>query len=367
MYSRRVRSDDDQASRSAARASKSTARSEPPARSDLRSADADAAPDPLSTVLDAVRLRGALFFVVDAGAPWYAEAPAGSALAPVIMTGCGHVISYHLVTAGSCYCALPGMPLTRVDAGDVIVVPHGTPYSLSTTPRDYHASPLESLLPFFSQMARGALPRVVVEGGATGERIGVACGFLGCDARPFNPLIAALPPLIHMRRAQAGPQSPDRLAALIEFAQAESRQPRAGSDCVLLRISELLFVELVRSYVATLPAQQTGWLAGLRDPIVARALALLHQQPAAAWTLERLADQAAASRSTLAARFAHFVGQPPMQYLTSWRMQLATRLLADSANKVSAVALAVGYDSEAAFSRAFKKAVGASPSAWRSR
>jgi AraC-like DNA-binding protein len=362
-----VRSDDDRPSSSAARASKSPARPEPPQHADLAAALPPA--DTLSTVLDAVRLRGALFFVVDAGSSWVAEAPAGDVLAPVIMPGCEHVISYHLVTAGACYCSLPGLPSTRVDAGDVIVVPHGTPYALSSTPRELVPSPPESLLPFFSQMARGELPRVLVEGdrSTTGERIHVACGFLGCDARPFNPLIAALPPLIHLQPAQCGPEATRRLAALIDFAQAESRAPRAGSDCVLLRLSELLFVELVRGYVATLPERETGWLAGLRDPIVARALALLHGRPAHAWTLEQLADRVAASRSTLAARFAGFVGQPPMQYLTRWRMQLATRLLTDTSSKVAAVALAVGYDSEAAFSRAFKKAAGASPSAFRAR
>jgi AraC-like DNA-binding protein len=359
-----VRSDDDQASRTVARASRTPAPGEL-APSPSGAISEESSGDTLSSVLAGVRLRGALFFVIDAGSPWLAEAPPGSALAPVIMPGCDHVISYHLVTSGSCYCALPDQPLARIDEGDVIVLPHGTPYALSSPAQDYAASAPASLLPFFAEMAQGGLPRVLVEGGAARDRIHVACGFLGCDARPFNPLIAALPPLIHLRRAQHGSHS--RLAALIEFAQAESRQPRAGSNCVLLRISELLFVELVRSYVAALPEQETGWLAGLRDPIVARALALLHQRPCEAWTLERLADQAAASRSTLAARFAHFVGQPPMQYLTSWRMQLATRLLADSSNKVAAVALAVGYDSEAAFSRAFKKAVGASPSAWRGR
>jgi AraC-like DNA-binding protein len=320
--------------------------------------------DALSDVLHAVRLSGALLFLIDASSPWTAEAPAGRALAPVILPRAQHVISYHLITAGGCWCALPGAPPVRVEAGDVIVIPHGDPYALTTAPQPFAASPLESLLPFFVQMARGTLPRGLAEGGGGPDRVQVACGFLGCDALPFNPILAALPRLIHTRALTATPD--DRLSGLLEFALAESREPRAGSDCVLLRISELMFVEVVRRYLAALPAEQTGWLAGLRDPIVGRALARLHRDPAQSWTLARLAHEVAVSRSALAARFAHFVGEPPMHYLTRWRMQLAARMLADGDAKVSAVALAIGYDSEAAFSRAFKKAVGAPPATWRS-
>jgi hypothetical protein len=227
--------------------------------------------DTLSDVLQAVRLSGALFFLIEARSPWTAEAPAGSLLAPVILPGARHVISYHLITAGECWCSLPGQPPARARAGDVIVIPHGDPYALSSRAADFAASSADELLPFFEQMAQGALPRVLREGGAGAERIQVACGFLGCDALPFNPIVAALPRLIHMRQPEDA--SGDRLSGLLDFALAESRAPRAGSDCVLSRISELLFVELVRRYVAALPAQQTGWLAGLRDPIVGGARA----------------------------------------------------------------------------------------------
>ena len=134
-----------------------------------------------------------------------------------------------------------------------------------------------------------------------------------------------------------------------------------------LRLAELLFVEVVRRHLAALPAEQTGWLAGLRDPVVGRALALLHERPAHPWTLEEIAHDAGASRSVLAERFALLVGDPPIQYLTRWRMQVAARLLAETTSKVAAVGLAVGYDSEAAFSRAFKKAAGVPPAAWRER
>ena len=187
------------------------------------------------------------------------------------------------------------------------------------------------------------------------------CGFLGCDVRPFNPLLATLPRSCSAA-ARRGRRSLDRL---IDFTLAESRERRPGGECVRLRLSELMFVEVVRRHLAALPAEQTGWLAGLRDPPVGRALALLHERPLTAGRWSELAREVGMSRSALAERFAHLVGQPPMQYLTRWRMQLAARLLSDGAAKVAAVAQEVGYDSEAAFSRAFKKVTGVSPAAWR--
>jgi AraC-like DNA-binding protein len=321
--------------------------------------------DALSDVLRSVRLTGALFFLVDATSPWAAEAPASTVLAPLILPGAQHLVSYHVVTAGGCWAGLPGLVNTRLEAGDVIVFPHGDPYVLASSCGARGEGPEDVALAFFKQMADCQLPSVVTEGGGGPEGAQVLCGFLGCDLLPFNPLLATLPRLIHVRPPAGAPS--DRLAHLVEFAVAESRAPKAGSDCIRLRIAELMFVEVVRRYLEALPAEHIGWLAALRDPTVGRALALLHGEPAHPWTLAELARQAAVSRSALAERFTHLVGQPPMQYLTRWRMQLAGRLLSDGATKVSAVALAVGYDSEAAFSRAFKKAAGMAPAAWRKR
>jgi AraC-like DNA-binding protein len=221
------------------------------------------------------------------------------------------------------------------------------------------------VLAFMRQMAAGRLPFVIREDGGGRERLGLVCGFLGCDVRPFNPLLATLPRLLHVRR-ESRPAG-DPLGQLIDFTIAESRERRAGGECVRLRLSELMFVEVVRRHLATLPAEQRGWLAGLRDPTVGRALARLHERPAHPWTLESLARDVGVSRSVLADRFAHFAGLPPMQYLTRWRMQVAARLLAEGVAKVSAVALEVGYDSEAAFGRAFKKTAGVPPGVWRKR
>ena len=168
--------------------------------------------------------------------------------------------------------------------------------------------------------------------------------------------------MIHLRAAS---QSNDPMRNLIEFALWELREPRSGSQGVLLRLAELMFVEVARRHLETRSEAQTDWLAGLRDPLVARTLALLHGAAAHRWTLDALAARAGSSSSVLAERFSQLVGQPPMQYLTQWRMQLAARMLAESSAKVVAVADAVGYESEAAFSRAFKKSVGVAPTAWR--
>jgi AraC-like DNA-binding protein len=194
----------------------------------------------------------------------------------------------------------------------------------------------------------------------SGPQARFVCGFLGCDARPFNPLLTALPRVIRVSDDANG-----TLAAYVRFALAESRVPRIGGQSVLGRLSELMFLHVVRRYLEGLPADKADWLAGLRDEPVGRALAALHRNPARAWTLQSLAREAGTSRSVLAERFSQFVGQPPIEYLTSWRMQLAANQLRSSTASVAEIANRVGYESEAAFSRAFKKAIGAPPSEWR--
>jgi AraC-like DNA-binding protein len=314
--------------------------------------------------LEAVRLTGALFFLVDAWTPWVAEAPSTEALAPAILPRGQHVISYHLITRGACWCEIAGRPPVPLAAGDVIVIPHGDAYSLSSAPRLRSGLTLEETLGWFRQMAAGQLPFVVQEGGGGPERIGVVCGFLGCDAIPFNPVLATLPELVHVPLPRAGA---DRLAALIDLAVAEARERRPGGRSVLLRLGELMFVEVVRRYLSSVKAGERGWLAGLRDPVVGRALALLHETPARSWTLDDLAREAGASRSVLTERFTNLVGQAPMHYLAAWRIQLASRRLGDGPAKISTVAGEVGYESEAAFSRAFKRLTGVSPATWRRR
>jgi AraC-like DNA-binding protein len=324
--------------------------------------ESPASRDTLSDVLEAVRLTGALFFLVDASTPWAAEAPETETLAPSILTRAQHVVSYHLITRGSCWCEMDGMPPLPLGAGDVIVIPRGDAYALTSEPGLRSGLTLKEGLEWFRLMAEGRLPPVVEEGGGGPERIGVVCGFLGCDALPFNPVLATLPRLVHLRLPRDGA---DHLGALIELAAAEAREARPGTRSVLLRIGELMFVEVIRRTLSSATAEHGGWLAGLRDPVVGRVLALLHEKPARAWTLDDLSREVGTSRSVLTERFTSLIGQAPMHYLASWRMLLAARRLADGA-KVSAVAGEVGYESEAAFSRAFKRLTGVAPASWRS-
>lgn len=317
--------------------------------------------DVLSDMLRSVRLTGAMLFLVEASTPWVSWAPEAEAFRRVVLPSAQHLISLHIVTHGSCWAGLTGAPSERLETGDVLVIPHGDAYYLANPPEAERTCGHEDAVAFFRDMAAGNLSPTVVEGGDGPGKSQFICGFLGCDLRPFNPVLSTLPRLLRI----PAPLSGNGMSHLIAFALNELREHRSAGQVVRLRMAELLFVEVMRRYLETLPSGQTGWLAGLRDPVVARVLALLHNAPAQDWTLDALAAQAATSRSVLAERFVHFIGQPPMQYLRELRMQLACRLLAEDGAKVTAVAAAVGFESEAAFSRAFKKCVGLSPDEWR--
>jgi AraC-like DNA-binding protein len=345
-------------------------------------------------------LRGAVFYFVEGTPPWVAAAPPAQDIIPAIMPGVEHLIEFHGVVRGSCWAAAAGQAPIRLEAGDVILFPQGDAHVVSSAPaervpaadRGFFFSPRPPQLPFSIAMQGeevtirdaastagggapaapegaaaadgGAVTTARLDGGGSGQST-VACGFLGLDARPFNPLLAALPRVLRVPGAALGAGS--WVMTFLRTVVEESNRRRAGGEAVLARMTEMLFIEVLRSYVDGLPPEQTGWLAGMRDPAVGRALSLLHEKPAAPWTLERLGARAGLSRSSLHERFVHFIGQPPMQYLTGWRMQLASGLLRDTDAKVLNIALEVGYESEAAFSRAFKRVAGESPGAWRRR
>jgi AraC-like DNA-binding protein len=314
--------------------------------------------DVLSDVLRAVHLTGAVYFDFDLSSPWVVEAPPSREIVGRVMPGAQRVIEYHLIARGTCWGHAVGHEPRRLREGDLIVFPQGDAHVLSSAPGMRAA-------PDMSAFARSpaSLPVVYELGGGGPESARVVCCFLGCDDRPYNPLLTALPAVLHL--SATSPESTSGwLGTLLHIAARESGSVRPGAANVLARLSELMFVETIRQYLETLPAAQTGWLAGLRDPVVGQALAALHGDPSDPWTVERLARLVGLSRSVLAERFTHMVGQPPMQYLALWRMQLASRLLMDG-GQVAAVAGAVGYESEAAFSRAFKKLVGQAPATWR--
>jgi AraC-like DNA-binding protein len=319
--------------------------------------------DALSEVLSAVHLFGSVFFEVTAKSPWVAEAPPAEQVTREVAPGAQHTIEYHVVTAGSCWIALVGDNASepiQLHEGDIVMVPHGDPHVVSSAP----GMRAEPSLDLYRKSKEGNEVPFLLQAGDDGPSVTrLICGFFNCDVRPFNPLLDALP-----RFMRVGPDtsaSHGLLDQFIRFATAEMGTRRAGSQSVINRLSELMFVEVVRLHMNQLEVSNTGWLAGLRDPLVGRALTLLHARPSHAWTLEELASEAAASRSVLADRFTQLVGYPPIQYLTRWRMQMAAGRLADPGARVAAIAHEVGYESEAAFSRAFKKFVGRSPAHWR--
>jgi AraC-like DNA-binding protein len=309
--------------------------------------------DPLSDLLRVVRLDGAFFYAVEAVAPWSVETVAARELTPRIMPTAEHLISYHIVTEGRCFGGLVGEEQVELNQGDIIVFPQGDAHVMSSA-RGLRSGPnVHSVV-----TARYLEPVILGNGGA--PTTAFVCGFLGCDRRPFNPLLAGLPRLMHMRGMSSA-----WLSSFTRQVTEESQLRRAGADSLLTRLAELMFIEVMRRYLEEQQSGQTGWLAGLRDDVVGRVLGLLHARPAYPWTLDELARQAASSRTNVAKRFTELVGQPPMQYLTQWRMQVAANLLAQSGAKVASIAAQVGYDSEAAFSRAFKKETGMPPGAWR--
>lgn len=322
--------------------------------------------DTLSEVLRGVRLRGAVFFHVTGRSDWAAETPDGGVVAPLLMPGVERVMEYHAVAQGSCWAAIPGGPSAQLATGDVVVLPHGDGHVVSSAPgmrsepdyRLFERRPVDRLPLRISVDGDGA--RVADPTAGPGDTT-IVCGFIGWDLQPFNPLIDALPRLLHLRASEDGAW----LRAFTQQAVAESNARRPGGEAMLARMSEMMFVDAVRRYADQLPEQSTGWLAGLRDRHVGRALALLHEDPARAWSVDELGRTVGLSRSALHERFVQLIGVAPMHYLTQWRMQAAARMLIETHATVASIALDVGYDSEAAFARAFKRSVGRPPATWR--
>jgi AraC-like DNA-binding protein len=310
--------------------------------------------DPLSDVLRAVRLNGAYFYYVEAGGPWSVSANPACELVPRILPEAEHLISYHILLSGSCWGGLEGEDQVRMEPGDVIVFPQGEAHLMSSAEGYRDGSGRKGT-------SAERYPNTVLLGPAGASReTRFVCGFLGCDSRPFNPLLSSLPRRMHIPGAAEG-----WLSQFPKQVVTESRNGRVGSETMLTRMAELMFIEVVRRYVEEVAPQQAGWLAGLRDAVVGPALTRLHEQPTHPWTLAELAREISSSRTVLVERFSHLVGVPPMLYLTRWRLQLAAEQLSRGSAKVAAVGAQVGYESEAAFSRAFKRETGQSPAAWR--
>ena len=324
--------------------------------------------DTLSDLLRSVRIRGAVFYYVSCRDQWSSEASSASEIAEAVMPGCEHVMEYHMIAKGNGWAAVPGEPPVKLSAGDIVMFPRGDSHVISSAPG---VEPLRRTAEWVFSTCKDAKPipiayhHGVIEPGAllpvAEAEIVLVCGFLGCDLRPFNPLISALPRLLHLPASRAG----EWVTRAIDQAVAEYSDPRPGGDAVLERLSEMMFVDAARRYLETLPDDATGWLAGLRDRFVGKALTLMHQRPDHDWSVDDLAREVGLSRSALHERFVQYVGNPPMHYLACWRIQLGAQLLRESSRNVATIALDVGYDSEAAFSRAFRRMVGMPPAAWR--
>jgi AraC family transcriptional regulator, alkane utilization regulator len=323
----------------------------------MRPADMDA----LSDVLRAVQLDGAVYLDGTLRAPWSIMGRTDTALCASFLPKAERVLSFHFVTEGSCLALLPDQraAAVRLDAGDLVVVPQGETHVLCSA-ADVAPVAADAILANHVSAAPGEI--MSLRYGGRGVTTRLICGFLASDSVLSNPLLSALPRLfrIGMRGTDAA-----WLETSMRFAASEAALARAGGATVLGKLSELLFIEAVRRYTETLPENERGWLAGLRDRFVGRALSLMHARPAHPWTIDALGREVGLSRSALAQRFTALLGQPPMQYLARWRLQLAARQLRGGDVPLAVVAEDVGYESEAAFNRAFKREFGVPPATWR--
>ena len=313
--------------------------------------------DVLSDVLRVVRLDSAIYFNAEFREPWRLHSPEACRVAPMLAPGTQHVIIYHLLVEGRAWVQLVGGSRVPLQAGDIVSFPHGSAHMLGQGDGGRLIDAEAALPRFLAQRLE------LVRAGGVGEPSRFICGFLACDPHLCESLLGGLPPLlkVNIRDDPSG----QWLENSLRFSVNEAAAARAGSSAMLTRLSEVVFVETLRRDIATLPPEETGWLAGARDPTVGRALALLHRQPAARWTIATLAREVGLSRSVLAERFRHLLGEPPMAYLTRWRLRLGARLLSTTNHGVAQVASEVGYESEASFNRAFKREFGVPPARYR--
>ena len=314
--------------------------------------------DVLSDVLKVIRLNGAVYLNAEFSAPWCVEAKFGLHTAVSRLPAADHIVYFHFLLEGRCSARLAdGSEAVELGAGDVILFPHD---SLHVMGSDLHLVPTASE-PVLDQTGRDGL--VQMRYGGRGDITRFVCGYLACDQRICRPLFSALPEML--RVPLGGTPATAWILDLLRVGVQESLAQNPGAASMLSKLSELIFVEAMRRYALSLPAEQKGWLAGLRDPHIGRALGLMHAKPGDPWTVEVLARKVALSRSALAERFTDLIGEPPMQYLTRWRLALAAQALRNGSDGIASIAARCGYDSEPAFNRAFKREFGTTPAAWR--
>lgn len=313
--------------------------------------------DALSEILRGVVLKGALYFNAEFSAPWGFRTPATAELVQVLTPGAPHLLIYHFLVEGSGVLRLEGDLEIALTAGDVIVVTHGDPHEMCSA---------VNVPPSLSDKMNAKLRAhdfTPMHAGGGGDVARFVCGFMVCDPLLCSPIMGSLPAAfkVNLRSDRAGHWLENALLHLVE----EANSGRAGTEAVLAKMSEALFVDTLRRYFAGLPEAEVGWLAAARDPIIGKSLMLLHSRTAHPWTIAELATEVGASRSTFVERFTRYLAEPPMAYLMRWRLQLAARALGSTSRGVADIAEEVGYESEAAFNRAFKREFGSPPARYR--
>jgi len=313
--------------------------------------------DVLSEVLRVVKLEGALFFNAEFSAPWCLQSSGAVGIAPFLSPAPRHLIMYHFLTEGRAFARLPNGKRVLLTAGDIVILPHGDSHFLGNGSPE---KPVDSFKTFAKNLSQGLK---LARFGGGGEVTRFVCGYLSCDPRLSEVFLAGLPPILKVNVASE--PSGRWLEQSIRFSVDEVNGSNAGSGLVLARLSEVLIVETLRHYINSLPPGKTGWLAGARDPVIGQALALLHKDPAEPWTISDLARRVGLSRTRLAERFRHFLEESPMAYLAKWRLKLGAEILQSTADSVAEIAATVGYGSEAAFNRAFKREFDCPPAQYR--
>jgi AraC-like DNA-binding protein len=315
--------------------------------------------DAFSEILSGVKLNGAVFFSAEFSAPWGFFSAASNMMAATLALGAAHLVLYHFVIDGGAVVELADGQSIELKPGDVVIFPHGDPHHMSSGKGTVRPFPNYGITDKIKSQDLSPL-----RAGGGGDISRFVCGYMTCDPYLSRPILNGLPPVfkVNIRTDRSGYWLENSILQLVE----EAASGRVGSEAMLAKLSEALFVDTLRRYVAGLPEQQMGLLAGARDPIVGKSLGLLHSRVAHPWTIADLADEVGISRSALVERFTRYLSEPPMTYLTRWRLQLAARSLERTSRGVAEIAAGVGYESEAAFNRAFKREFGQPPGRYRS-
>ena len=313
--------------------------------------------DAFSEILGGVALKGALFFSAEFSAPWGFSSPPSQMLAPTLSPGAPHLVIYHFLIEGSGVVRVADGSTLKLESGDVIVLPHGDAHRMTSKEGVREAQTPAMIAKLEARDLK------TLQAGGGGKVARFVCGYMACDPLLCRPILTGLPSAfkVNLRADRSGRWLEHSILHLVE----EAGSGHAGSEAMLAKLSEALFVDTLRRYIAGLPQKEIGWLAGARDPVVGKSLSLLHRRAQHPWTMAELAREVGLSRSALVERFTRYLSEPPMAYLMRWRLQLAARVLIATTRSVAEIASDIGYESEQSFNRAFKREFGLPPARYR--